>query len=431
MKLRISNSGEIDSAALFLLGASSKEGDQSKIGFFGSGNKYALATLLRKGIPFDIYSGTRRIDITLQPVDFRGETFEQICLDGQPTSFTTRMGPTWETWFALREFVCNAIDEGGFELSLVQTDLGGVEGTTQIYVDYAPEVAQFFSNLEDYIYTGPNLFEAVTTYGKIAILEGTPEGVFNIYRKGVCVRAQGSKDKSLFRYDCDSLEINESRVVVYDYQIREAIASILAKAPLEIVQKFLAHRDEASLRENSAYWSYNHEKFSDAWPEAIGTQIVMAESLRDYAPSEDVAEAIVLPDDLVKQLQTQFTQLNFWGKQGGDYREVECDSELPAQAQAEVISWGYLADSMPIKMVKFKASNVMGSFDKTCNTLCLSVDFLDDYDELVSTVLEEACHIKGHRDGSREFEQYLCRELVGTHRRIKALEGGQECSSPS
>ena len=45
--LIITNKGEIEPQALHLVGASTKRGDSSKIGQFGSGNKYALAYLLR------------------------------------------------------------------------------------------------------------------------------------------------------------------------------------------------------------------------------------------------------------------------------------------------------------------------------------------------------------------------------------------------
>lgn len=45
--LKISNKGLLDVEALTLLGASSKRGDNTKIGMFGSGNKFSLAYLLR------------------------------------------------------------------------------------------------------------------------------------------------------------------------------------------------------------------------------------------------------------------------------------------------------------------------------------------------------------------------------------------------
>jgi len=98
------------------MGISSKRGDEEKIGFFGSGNKYSIALLLREKIPFKIFSGEKEVKFTTDTVMFRGQTYEQIRINGEPTSLTTSMGPDWEPWFAIREMYCNAVDEGGEKL---------------------------------------------------------------------------------------------------------------------------------------------------------------------------------------------------------------------------------------------------------------------------------------------------------------------------
>jgi hypothetical protein len=62
--LLIENKGEIDVNGLILMGGSTKRDSQTSIGFFGSGNKYAIATLINKGINFKIFSGENEIKIT-------------------------------------------------------------------------------------------------------------------------------------------------------------------------------------------------------------------------------------------------------------------------------------------------------------------------------------------------------------------------------
>lgn len=54
--LEIKSKGKIDVQAFSLIGASSKRNDNSKIGMYGSGNKYAISTLLRKEIENAVFN---------------------------------------------------------------------------------------------------------------------------------------------------------------------------------------------------------------------------------------------------------------------------------------------------------------------------------------------------------------------------------------
>jgi len=45
--LKFKNNGEIQLEAITLLGASTKRTDNNKIGFFGSGNKFAILIAIR------------------------------------------------------------------------------------------------------------------------------------------------------------------------------------------------------------------------------------------------------------------------------------------------------------------------------------------------------------------------------------------------
>ncbi len=90
------NPGEIDPLAFQLMGASTKRDDDSQIGMFGSGAKYALAYLKRNlDIIPRVFSGEREIDIRTETVTMRGKTYERFVIDGQGTSITTDMGPIW------------------------------------------------------------------------------------------------------------------------------------------------------------------------------------------------------------------------------------------------------------------------------------------------------------------------------------------------
>lgn len=83
--LQIRNKGEIPVEAFTLLGASTKREDESKIGFFGSGLKYAMARLLRTEKEFRIFSGTEEVVITTEQATLKDQTFERILVNGQQT----------------------------------------------------------------------------------------------------------------------------------------------------------------------------------------------------------------------------------------------------------------------------------------------------------------------------------------------------------
>ena len=71
MYLKISNKGNIDINAFRLMGASTKRGSD-KIGFFGSGLKYGISTLLREGIGLRVFSGIEEIiDFSLLLLELR------------------------------------------------------------------------------------------------------------------------------------------------------------------------------------------------------------------------------------------------------------------------------------------------------------------------------------------------------------------------
>ena len=79
--LKISNKGLLDVEALTLLGASSKRGDNTKIGMFGSGNKFSLAYLLRNNYELRIFSGLEEIKLTTIEKTFRDKKFNIILVN--------------------------------------------------------------------------------------------------------------------------------------------------------------------------------------------------------------------------------------------------------------------------------------------------------------------------------------------------------------
>ncbi len=107
--------GEVSIAALTTFGVSAKEDAGSAIGQFGTGFKYAVATILRNGgeITISIDGAPARRFYT-QPETIRGQEFHMIYLEGHgPLGLTTHVGKNWAMWMAFRELHSNTLDEGG------------------------------------------------------------------------------------------------------------------------------------------------------------------------------------------------------------------------------------------------------------------------------------------------------------------------------
>ena len=112
MTIYLSNPGELDLNTIRIMGVSVKTGD-TPIGYFGTGMKYAIATLLRTGHEVALSVGAQSYKFTARDTTIRGEVFKLVHMNDEPLSFTTDLGKNWVTWQAFRELYSNMLDEGG------------------------------------------------------------------------------------------------------------------------------------------------------------------------------------------------------------------------------------------------------------------------------------------------------------------------------
>lgn len=114
--------GLVDLTALTTFGVNVKK-STNPIGQFGTGFKYAVATILRLGGAVTVFRGQRRFEFTKTQKKIRGTKFDIVTLveyggpDEIPEStdlgFTTQLGNKWTPWMAYRELLCNTVDECG------------------------------------------------------------------------------------------------------------------------------------------------------------------------------------------------------------------------------------------------------------------------------------------------------------------------------
>lgn len=112
MTVYFSNKGNIDLDVIRTMGVSVKE-TGNPIGYFGTGLKYAIATLLRTGHIVSLRTNGETIQFRTRPKEIRGQTFNMVYMDEEQLGFTTDLGKNWTLWQAYRELYSNCIDEGG------------------------------------------------------------------------------------------------------------------------------------------------------------------------------------------------------------------------------------------------------------------------------------------------------------------------------
>jgi hypothetical protein len=122
--LKIQNDGVLDIRLVALMGGTTKANDKFKIGQFGTGLKYTLAFLFRNNLDFKIFAGNDEINIYTENETIKEDLFEIICINGNRTSITTKMGAEWSAWMIIRELWCNALDEGGSIKDVVSQPVG-------------------------------------------------------------------------------------------------------------------------------------------------------------------------------------------------------------------------------------------------------------------------------------------------------------------
>lgn len=301
--LMVENEGEIDPLGLRLLGASTKRGDTSKIGFFGTGWKYAQSVLLRHGVDICIFSGETVYQVKTRSVSLRGQTFDEVIIVGSdgtetPTGVTTEIGPKWELWMALREVICNALDEPGGHFDIPEFPAPmGMAGRTRVFLDLAALQSVWDERDKYFRLDDKTLIEKLPDGSRI--LKKTDEKT-RVYRKGILVFED--KTESKFDYDCPNLSINEERLAS-GWDIKLRVWDLLNKASVD--------RKKEVLREMKQFEKALPEGWMNvapSWAEALGDETVVSAEQAEYFRKELEGEAVaVLPDAWVTAMRKNAT----------------------------------------------------------------------------------------------------------------------------
>lgn len=408
--LLIENEGEIDANAFLLIGASTKTKDVEKIGEFGSGANYAIAWLLRNKIPFGIFSGEKRISFKTREKAFREDLFEAIVIDGQETSFTTTMGKKWKAWFVIREFWCNALDEGGARREVLDLDPfasppEGVPGKTRIYVELSEELQEVLENWD--LYFSSHRQDLLAEIEGVKIFQGEKD--LRVYRKGILVEYK--KDvKAAFHYDLPEIDINESRVVSSDWELQQRIRKFWQSlASVDLIREFLRLVNGSDLWERVDLDFRYGTGFGENWKFAIsGRSIVSDNELEDYGELAKLNNAITIPQNVAKILigQKDIEHVaGSFGESGIFPLDPSEKQRAVVEAAIEALNQTGYEVKHPIEFARFKRKGILGRAFQ--GKIYLSPESIPNVFEAATTIVEEEEHLRtGYHDETREFQQH-------------------------
>lgn len=414
--LKIKNNGLIVPQALTLVGASTKRNDSTKIGQFGSGNKFALAYLLRNGHEIKVFSGLNEILIKTIPEEFRGETFNVVYVNNERTSITSEMGKDWELWQSIREIYCNSIDEGGHSMELVMNP-SPIENETHFYISNNGNLNTFLSNFDNYFSQNKKvLFEC--EHGKI--LEKTGETA-NIYRKGVlCYK---TKCNSVFDYDFNDIAIDENRIVKYFWDVERILWKIIFSCTnKDVIKKIMTNSCVPNMIEGqfSSISTIVASDVSDEFLEFFTDNRVAPSGYAGLLKPDERHKFAVIPTEIYNAVSEKIPDEskgdNFITTRTGASMKV-CDSvsELSVSVLRKAMDFFEECKfDIPYKIIwaVFSKPTIMGcAVNEIIYISELSAE--KGVNDLVSTIIEEYIHIKyGVEDETRGFQSAAINEII-------------------
>jgi len=287
------NSGTLDRRSFTMMGLSAKS-DENAVGFFGTGFKYAIATLLRNGAEVCVltkghYSDTAHTvyKFSTEKGKFRGKSLDVIIctvcndvgdeLERFEMPFTTHLGINWKMWQAYRELYTNSVlDEGGGVETC--TEHGYVNHDVCVYVTH-PEFYRVHEQHDKYFINED--VETVARTHRMRAVEKLHDGDNCVYYKSMYTGTYTEKP-TLFTYDyITKVSLTEDRTLADVWYIKQHIGDIwVGVMSYETLVEYLPLASDKSLFESNLE---TYQPLSDNFIKAMEYLIKMRRSVPLWA----------------------------------------------------------------------------------------------------------------------------------------------------
>jgi len=389
------NKLELDPISFSVMGASVK-GDDSAIGFFGSGLKYAIAVMLRHNVDFNIKTHGKEYKFTSEKRSFRGEDINLILCNEKELGYTTEFGKTWTLEQAFRELYCNTLDEGG------KIGVGGevnADHQTVISVNDHRMNEQYSNRWENFLFHSDPIWSS----DKGQIHATNTNNQSNKYYKGVKVGS--SNQEMLFQYnitkDC---RLTEDRTLKYQFEWDDSVADVILTLRDKKILNRILKRGEETFEGELSYSEFSVDRSaSEEFIEVANDlnkkgrlknrSLISVLQAKNPTKVEDQAEDLTKKEEMILE---------------------ECYSMLEAA--------GYYTQGFPL--IKFKSENAsLLGLAKDGKIFIESKCFKLGPRELAITILEEFFHLKsGLSDMTRPFQNFIFEQLGEKIEQIRDLK---------
>lgn len=264
--------GLIDIRSFTTFGLHVKPNSNSPIGKFGTGLKYAVATLLRLGCKIRVFIGLveyefitvndkfRDVEVKMCRMRKRSSLLKKWSYESLP--FTTEHGKFWEAWQAFRELESNTRDEGGVTLRFESLELVPHPDKTIILVD-GDEYQKAYDD-RDKIFL-PNALTKREGDDRVQVFN---EPSKHLYWRGI--RVFDLELPSVYTYNIlENMDLTEDRTLKYVWEAQSKIAGYVARSKDTKLINAVVSADVEKFFEGRLDFDYAYEAPSDQFKEVI------------------------------------------------------------------------------------------------------------------------------------------------------------------